>query len=261
VVDTLSNPNSNEARGLASRPLEPDVLRFLSQLAHELRTPLTGIKGSIGVVLANEPKDISDAHRRMFHTIDAAADRMEHMIGNLSELVRMQNGQFELYREACDLVALCEHVVELAGNDGQLRGRDVEMSAPEGVVLATVDRSRMERALRNLVVAAAKLLGADGLVAVTFAAEGDDPVVGIAAELVSAGDSETPPTPLDRSASEDRVHLELAVADAIVQRHGGRLDIASTASGGMAFRVRLPFEPLDAEAGSATGSGIGAIGA
>ena len=260
MVDTLSNPNTGAERGPANRPLEPDVLRFLSHLAHELRTPLTGIKGSIGVVLANEPQGISDAHRRMFRTIDAAADRMEHMIGNLSELVRMQNGQFELFREECDLVALCEHAVEAAGLDGQLRGREVELNAPEHAVLATVDRARMERALRNIVVAAARVLGADGLVAVSFSAEGGDPVIHIAAELPSSAAGATPPTPLDPAASQDRVNLEVAVAGAIVERHGGRFGSESTPSGGIEFRLRLPLEPPDTKEASATTDGVGAIG-
>jgi len=260
VVDTLSNPNTGAERGLAGRPLEPDVLRFLSHLAHELRTPLTGIKGSIGVVLANEPTGVSDAHRRMFHTIDAAADRMEHMIGNLSELVRMQNGQFELFREECDLVALCEHAVEMAGHDGQLRGREAELTAPERAVLATVDRVRMERVLRNLVVAAARVLGAAGLVAVTLSAEGADPVIRIAAEFPSPAAGATPQAPLDPVASQDRINLEVAVAAAIVERHGGSFGIESTASGGIAFCLRLPLEPPDAEDASATSDGVGAIG-
>lgn len=257
----MSNPKTSKERGLSGRSLDPEVLRFLSQLAHELRTPLTSIKGSIGVVLANEPAGTSDAHRRMFHTIDAAADRMEHMIGNLSELVRMQNGQFELFRAECDLVALCEDVVELAGKDGQLRGRNVELNAPDEHVTAIVDRARIERAARNLVVAAAKLLGADGVVRISFGAKGTDPVINIDAELASAGAGGNAPTPLDLAASEARINLELAVARAIVQRHGGELSVQSTENGGIAFGVRLPLDPPDSAGSPMTGDEVGAIGA
>ncbi len=256
----MSNPKTGEERGLAGRSLDPEVLRFLSQLAHELRTPLTGIKGSIGVVLANEPKGVSEAHRRMFHTIDAAADRMEHMIGNLSELVRMQNGQFELFRETCELVALCEEAVELAGKDGQLRGREVELNAPRENVTAIADRTRIGRAFRNLVVAAAKLLGAEGLIVINFGAEATDPVVIIAAEPAppSGGDA---PAALDQAASEDRINLELTVARAIVERHGGDVTVQNTGNGGIAFRVRLPLDPPDLQGSSVTGGEVRAIGA
>jgi signal transduction histidine kinase len=230
--------------GLASRPLDPDLLRFLSQLTHELRTPLTGIKGSIGVVLANEPAGTSDALRRMFQTIDTAADRMEHMISNLSELVRIQSGQFELYRAKCDLDRLVRQVVDQAGADGQLRGRPAEIEAPTGPVVAIVDQDRTERVIRNLVAAAAKLLGIAGTIRITLRSDPSEVVIQVAAELAAPEDGQDLPSPLDRSACEERISLELAVAAAIVDRHGGQLKVKSTASGGIAFRVLLPVDGL-----------------
>jgi signal transduction histidine kinase len=234
--------NESDERRLAIRPIEPDLLRFLSQLAHELRTPLTGIKGSIGVVLANEPPGTSDALRRMFQTIDTAADRMEHMIGNLSELVRIQSGQFELYRQDCDLGALVHEVIDQAAAGGQLRGRPVEVAAPGTRVAAIVDPTRMERAVRNLVAAAAKLLGTAGSVRIALRSDPAGVVIQVAADLAAPDDGQDPPPPLDRTAWQERISLELAVAAAIVERHGGNLAVESTATGGIAFRIRVPVD-------------------
>jgi signal transduction histidine kinase len=243
---SVSRSNSSEAWGLAGRPIDPDLLRFLSQLAHELRTPLTGIKGSIGVVLANEPAGTSDALRRMFQTIDTAADRMEHMIGNLSELVRLQSGQFELYRARCDIAALVRQVVDQAAAEGQLRGRQVTIESLTKSVVAVVDQGRMERAIRNLVAAAARLLGVDGAIRIVLGSDSSETEIRIAAELGPAVDGQDPPPPLDRAAYEERISLELAVAAAIVQRHGGRLATESTTTGGIEFRALLPMgDPVE----------------
>jgi two-component system sensor histidine kinase KdpD len=255
--------DSNPREGLAGRPLDPEFLRFLSQLAHELRTPLTGIKGSIGVVLANEPSGTTDPLRRMFQTIDTAADRMEHMIGNLSELVRMHSGKLELYRAECDLEALVRQVVDQAAAEGQLRGRPVTIEAPRSAVVATVDQARTDRAIRNLVAAAAKLLGIAGTVRIALASDPAAVEVLVAAELPGATDAQEPPPPLDLAACEDRISLELAVVTAIVERHGGHLAVESTPSGGMAFRVRLPVDGVDGAAtdGAGSGSEARAVGA
>jgi signal transduction histidine kinase len=241
------------------RTFDPQTLKFLSQLAHELRTPLTGVKGSIGVVLANEPPGTSDAIRRMFQTIDAAADRMEHMIGNVSELVRLQGDQFELYREESDLATLVDQAVERAGVDGQLRGHPFAIDRSGGPIIAWVDPVRTDRAIRNLVAAAAKLLAAEGTVQVAMRKLDSQVTISIAAELPVSTNGREGPTPLNPAACEERNGLELAVAASIVEHHGGKLGVESTPNGGIAFQVLVPVgDPTDVVDAKKQ---VGAIGA
>jgi two-component system sensor histidine kinase KdpD len=249
--------NPREGQRFSSRKLDPEVLRFLSQLSHELRTPLTGIKGSIGVVLANEPPGTSDPLRRMFQTIDAAADRMEHMIANVSELVRMQTGQSPLLREECNLDELLRRVVEQCRVDGQLRGRPVEVEVPKTAVMVNVDRARMERAVGNLVVAAVKLLGPEGSVKLTLRPGEPRCEMTVAAELPMLADGKAPP-PLDQSAVAERMSLELAVASAIIERHGGHVSVENAASGGITLRLVVPRD--ESTTAASTGSEVRAAG-
>lgn len=247
----MSISNLTDDGRIVTRPLDPNLLRFLSQLAHELRTPLTGIKASIGVVLANEPSGTSEAHRRMFQAIDAAADRMAQMIDDLSQLVRLHTRASGLSCEVEEIGALVRRAVESAMRDGAPWERRIEITEPEEQIFARLDRDQTIRAIGSLLGAVTKLVGGGGTIRVAVGSERSDVTVRIVGEKAGTRDGqESLPAP-GRVATDGRIGLELAVAAAIVQRHRGQIALELTEGGEIAFRVSLPTggpgEPAAAE--------------
>ena len=74
------------------RELERLQTEFLSMVSHELRAPLTSIKGSTATVLrASRVLDPAEV-RQFFRIIDAQADHMDGLIGDLLDAGRIDSG-------------------------------------------------------------------------------------------------------------------------------------------------------------------------
>jgi len=108
-----------------------------------------------------------------------------------------------------------------------------------------VDRSRMRQVLANLVDNAIKYTPAGGHV--VLQAFRDESAVCIAVEDDGIGiDAEAQPRIWDRlyradeSRSAQGLGLGLSLVKAIVEAHGGRVDVESTAGTGSTFTVCLP---------------------
>ena len=69
----------------AQRTLERRKDEFFANVSHDLRTPLAAIVASIGVVLANEPPDMSAPLHQMLVNSEQAAERMAVLVDNLLE--------------------------------------------------------------------------------------------------------------------------------------------------------------------------------
>ena len=89
---------------------ELDRLRveFLSLVSHELRAPLTSIKGSAVTLLGAAP-DLDPAEMREFvRIIDAQADAMRALIGDLLDIGRVEAGTLSVSPEICEVTVLVD---------------------------------------------------------------------------------------------------------------------------------------------------------
>src|SRR5580765_2377681 len=104
------------------RRAEVSQAQLLSTVAHELRSPLTSVKGFSATLLRRWDRFSDDQKRLMLETIEADADRVTRLIGELLDISRIDAGRLEVRRQPVDLVAVANKHVErmvATGYDGE----------------------------------------------------------------------------------------------------------------------------------------------
>jgi signal transduction histidine kinase len=206
-------------------------------VAHEVNNPVAGILTCIEAMRAR-PED-AELRRRYLDLIHDGIKRIEHIVLNLLDFSRPR----ELHAEPTSLNHNLRHVAELV--DYQVRKHRVEvvfeLDAAEPVVMA--DHFQMEQLFLNLVLNAILAMPEGGTLTLRtrtlgarVIAEVADTGVGIPAELL---DRIFDPFFSTREVGEG-TGLGLAVSYAIVEAHGGSIEVRSTVGRGSTFKVVLP---------------------
>lgn len=215
---------------------------LLSAVSHDLRTPLTGILGAAQAALPHAPQ--GPAHH-MLVQIRNQAQALQQLVDNLLAMARLQQGGVQLKREWLPVDELVGSA--LAQMRERLAAHALQTALPADLPLLQLDAVLMERVLVNLLDNAIKYTPEGTTITVTASvADGDcvlsvqDAGPGLPVHLSPEQLFE----PFTRGQAESAVFgmgLGLALAQRIVQAHGGRLRVAAADPGpGTIFSVHLP---------------------
>ena len=236
---------------LVNRSAEADISRahtdFVANASHELRTPLAAIIGYMET-LEDEGEAADPAQARRFYGIVLReARRLQALVDDLMSLSRVEAEKHDPPREKLELAEL----VSIAASDGAgpARRERLELHLPRTPVMVRGDARQLEQLVRNLVDNACKYGAPETPVRVTLAAGERDQAVltvrdqgeGIAAEHIPHLTRRFYRTDPGRSRAAGGTGLGLAIVKHIVERHRGRLDIASKPGEGTTVTVRLPL--------------------
>jgi two-component system sensor histidine kinase MtrB len=125
--------------------------QFVSDVSHELRTPLSTIKMAADL-LFDSREELDAAGGRSAELLQSQLERFEELLVDLLEISRYDAGAATL---EADLVDVCDLVRRSADDAQQLaerKGSRIEFRLPATGCFAEVDRRRVERILRNILV-------------------------------------------------------------------------------------------------------------
>ena len=234
---------------LINRTAEADISRahtdFVANASHELRTPLASIIGYVET-LSEENGEGDPAMREKFlGIILREAKRLQSLVSDLMSLSRVEAEKHDQPVECVELKALVERAArDAAGSD---RLERLELATEEAVVRG--DPQQLEQLVRNLVDNALKYGNPDEAVTVTLD-QGESGEARLA--VTDRGEGIEPEhlphltrrfyrTDPGRSRASGGTGLGLAIVKHIVERHRGRLDIASKPGQGTTVTVRIPI--------------------
>ncbi|QJU58908.1 ATPase [Sphingomonas sp. AP4-R1] len=223
---------------------------FVANASHELRTPLSALIGFIETLEdANGPND-APIRARFLGIMGAEARRMQRLIDDLMSLSRIEADRFVVPRETIDLVALTRVACAEIEGGGKAGGRvratiEIEQANVHG------DRAQLLQLLHNVIGNALKygraespvmvfVTLAEGNVVLTVRDEGD----GIPSELIPRLTERFYRVDPGRSRALGGTGLGLAIVKHVVERHRGRLDIASTVGTGTTVTISLPLAAI-----------------
>ena len=214
---------------------------FAADASHELRTPLTVIRSSVDYLQRHRSEPIETVGS----ALEDIADEVGHMtsiVEDLLLLARSDSGAVELERVPVDLGDVAADGASALGKPATDRGVRVEVDPQPAVVSG--DPARLRQLVMILVDNAIRHSPTDGRVGVEVRADGGG------ASLVVEDDGpgirpEDLPHLFERfyranGAPGGGTGLGLAIAAWIVDRHGGRIEVANRVEGGARFVVRLP---------------------
>jgi len=225
--------------------VEAERLRtsLLSSLSHDLRTPLGAITGGASSLLEGRDKD-EGMRRDLLKTILEESQRMNRLIGNLLDMIRVESGALQVQKEWQPLE---EPVgVALIRLEDRLKDHPVTVSLPADLPLVPLDEVLIEQVLINLLENAAKYtpagtpieIGAavvDGAVRVEVADRGPGFEPGEETRIFEKFYRAPSGT------ATSGVGLGLTICRGIVTAHGGRIWAENRPGGGAALRFTLPL--------------------
>ena len=225
---------------------------FVANSSHELRTPLAAIIGFIETLDDEKAGADPGVRNRFLSVMMKEARRMQRLIDDLISLSRIEAEKYRLPETPVALGSLIEEVAaDLRDTDAAARA-DLQVDIAADVPVVAGDPAQLSQVLHNLVGNALKYgkrgtpvtigLRRDGdtLIRLSVTDEGD----GIAAEHLPRLTERFYRVDPGRSRAQGGTGLGLAIVKHIVERHRGRLDIASTPGVGTTVSILLPPAPL-----------------
>ncbi|MZD05840.1 DUF4118 domain-containing protein [Streptomyces sp. SID5785] len=225
---------------------------LLAAVSHDLRTPLSGIKASVSSLRSEDVDWSPEDQAELLAGIEEGADRLDHLVGNLLDMSRLQTGTVNPLIREIDL----DEVVPLALVGVPEPDLSVQLDVPETLPMVTVDKGLLERAVANIVENAVKYSPSGAPVLVSASALGarvelrvvdrgpgvpDDAKDRIFAPFQRYGDA-------PRGAG---VGLGLAVARGFAEAMGGTLTAEDTPGGGLTMVLTLRAAPRTPRAAAA----------
>ncbi|MFN8523050.1 MAG: GAF domain-containing sensor histidine kinase [Chloroflexota bacterium] len=230
------------------RELEALKSQFLSLVSHELRTPLSSIKASAEVLLATAAPSIQPARLRLLQNIDRSSDRLNSLITDLLDLVRLDGGKLELNRERVDLREVADDAASTVRPLADAWGQRIRLCQSPDRLPVMGDRRRLEQIVLNLLTNAVKYGASAGNIWVTVGHAADGQVwltVRDEGQGIAESDQQRiferfyrlPGELTDRAPGTG---LGLPIAAALAELHGGTIRVESAPGLGSTFSLLLP---------------------
>lgn len=225
--------------------------RFLAHVTHELRTPLNGIINYIGFVLDDFRGDLNPEQIDHLERALSSAERLLHIINNILDMSKIEAGQMNLNRRPVNLTKLVFDLTPIVQHE--IHDKPIELITDVSPTLPEIsgDYLRIRQIISNLLFNAAKFTQSGsiylrvwpevGAVVITVADTGpgiDEQLKPmIFQKFMSAG-----LTDVDQNLGPG---LSMPITKALVELHGGRIDLTSRPGQGTTFVVTLPVDMVE----------------
>jgi len=219
---------------------------FVATVSHELRTPLTSIVGYVDVLLEDVEEIPSDA-RPFLLTVQRNARRLHRLVDDLlSDALKL--GKAELHLGQISLASVVRASAVEAEKSANQNGLTFSLDAGRSLLEVSGDAERLAQVIDNVFNNAIKFTPRGGHVGCRILREAENAVV-----RISDTGRGIPPEELEdvfvkffrspgvQTDAIPGTGIGLAISKAIVEAHGGTIDLDSMIGVGTTFEIRLPL--------------------
>ncbi|MFC1736081.1 sensor histidine kinase [Candidatus Hydrogenedentota bacterium] len=222
------------------------VGRLAAGVAHEINNPLTGVLTFAHMLLRETPQESS--HRKDLQTIIEATGRCKEIVQGLLSFSR----QNEPHKTLIDLNELLRKVLNLTRNQAGLNHVKIVEEMEPDLPQAVMDPGQIEEVAINVIVNGLDAMPDGGTLTVRTKTITEDNAEWLVINIADTGsgisreDLEHVFDPFFTTKHEGKgTGLGLSLSYGIVEKHGGRVTLASTLGQGTTVTVRLPVAPME----------------
>jgi signal transduction histidine kinase len=225
-----------------SRARYQQAMQFVT---HEMRTPLSAIQGSSELISSYPLTE--DKRKQVAQLINSESKRLARMVEVFLNVERLSAGQMELKRESIEAKAMVELCVERVRPLAERKHIALHLEPILEDLQLSGDRELIEYACYNLLTNAVKYSPRE--TEVTVSGSGSDGYVRIAVKDQGIGMDQKEVrqifqkfyrTKKAEESGEAGTGIGLSIVQQIVERHGGRIDVASQPGVGSCFTLVMP---------------------
>jgi signal transduction histidine kinase len=238
----------------AFRSMSADLQRTLqartdlvTNVSHELRTPLTAVKGLVETLRDGAVDDLA-VREKFLASIEDETDRLIRLVNDLLTLSRADAQALTLHRERFDLTDLARSCADKLATQATAQGVSLVVDGPP--VHAHADSDRIRQVLVNLLDNAIRFSPPGGTVTVGVSSSSGSVIVSVQDHGPGIPTAEQSRVferfyRADKSRARDArgtggAGLGLAIAQALVEAHGGHISLESREDQGTTVRFTLP---------------------
>jgi signal transduction histidine kinase len=225
---------------------------FLARMSHELRTPLNAIIGFSEMIREAMIGPLDARYRGYGADINGAGRHLQNIINDVLDISKIEGGRLELRDEPLEIADNIEACRRIVAAMAEATGVALAVELPPDLPLIRSDVVRFRQIMLNLMSNAVKFTPAGGRVDVSVAIEKDAAVIAVADTGIGMREQDIAVAlePFRQIGDVDGdpftrrfegTGLGLPLAKALVELHGGSLDIASAPQVGTTVRIRLPL--------------------
>lgn len=239
LVRALASTCLNQVRAARQALTVRD--QVLGAVAHDLRDPLNTIVTSVD--LLQLPMN-EEQRTRQLNVILRSALRMDRLIQDLLDVVRLESSQLNLQQEWLPAADIARDAVEMHATRAAASSQALRFFADADLPLIRGDRHRLQQALSNLLDNAIRYTPSGGSIDVQCTR-----INGCVRYTVADTGPGIPPADLPnlfaafwqgRRSSPGGTGLGLAIARGVVEAHGGSIGAENRPGGGALFSITIP---------------------
>jgi two-component system sensor histidine kinase KdpD len=250
---------AHERARLRQEATEAEILRrtdelrsaLLNAVSHDLRTPLATIMASAGSLRQQDVAWSEDERLSFAQAIEEEADHLNHLVGNLLDLSRIEGGSLRPQMTWQELDTVIDDTLDRL--KPVTRAHRLKVDVPRGLAPMWFDPVEIGEVVYNLVENATKYAPPNTDIGLTVSSSARE--VSVAVEDRGPG---IPPEALphlfdpfyrvsDSKPRPQGLGLGLAIVKGLVEAHGGRVWAENRAGGGARFTFTLPRTSVPAD--------------
>ena len=221
---------------------------FLTRMSHELRTPLNAMLGFSDVMVSETFGPIKpDRYARYVADIHASAKYLLSLVTDILDISKLEAGGYELAEQIVSLRELTQEAVTLLSQQADAKNLKLGVFARERVRVKA-DARAIRQILINLIGNAVKFTPAGGAVEIEIGVDDQkrplltvrDTGVGIPVADLPKVTKAYSQIRREGEMAQAGTGLGLAIVAALVEVHGGTLEIESELGRGTAVTIRFP---------------------
>ncbi len=220
---------------------------FIRMATHDLRNPLNVILGYRSVL---QRLTVAEEHRALMdealQAIDDNVEKMRKLVTDMLDLAQMETS-WQFKPAPVSLAGLLEKAVGNFHLIAEQKGITLALAPPTGDTTVIVDASAITRVVDNLIVNALKYTPPGERIAVRAKLRGQHAIIQVGDTGIGIPPEDVPRVfdAFYRVKRPDVPDVEgtglgLSIVKAIVERHGGHIDVRSKVGTGSVFSVILP---------------------